>query len=657
MELSSTELNEDGAHWRSLIAIGVIAESVDARTIARYGGVHLSLAQAAIEEAQRAGLLVDGAIPPADQAVLLAEIDATTAAEVHADLARQLLSEGAANVSRAVSHAYAAGSLVPLEELVEIAEHCARTSLSISRYEDARLLLELAEQLDLSSDHSRRARRLLQLSEAHLGLGQINVARDLFARSFNTALVANDVDAAVNAAASYAFPTDWQAGDSRASALLQQAAALELNDEQQVLIDAARAVVEIRVPLPGQTEHQMAWVTRPTVAQPLADQAVAASTAMSDEVRCVALVAWRTTHRAPAFLALRRERSAKALDLAQTIRSPLLQVQAATMLGVDALESADRPLYDEALTVARWVADQDANPYLRWYVGTLNAGAALLDGDPDLAKAHRLAAREYGQSADAPGWFAGEALLYGQELLLTNQLDKMAEVLEMAELASANPIGKCALASYELRLGRTDNVRRYVTEALRQLEAEASILMLTSRIADVVVEAEFTDLAPEVIEVLEPWCDHVAVDSNAWWCDGPVALRLAELRSLLGDTATATRLLGDATPVAQALNDRRSLERIAQLRLRIGSADPVAARNSRPGGGPPGLEPPGGRAAVRLTEREQSVLQLMAEGLTNPQIAEQLSFSLSTIRLDTMSIYRKLGVKGRVEAVALCSGN
>ena len=46
------------------------------------------------------------------------------------------------------------------------------------------------------------------------------------------------------------------------------------------------------------------------------------------------------------------------------------------------------------------------------------------------------------------------------------------------------------------------------------------------------------------------------------------------------------------------------------------------------------------------------VLRLIAGGATNPQIATQLAYSLSTIRTDTVSIYKKLGVGGRTEAVS-----
>ena len=57
--------------------------------------------------------------------------------------------------------------------------------------------------------------------------------------------------------------------------------------------------------------------------------------------------------------------------------------------------------------------------------------------------------------------------------------------------------------------------------------------------------------------------------------------------------------------------------------------------------------------AYLLTERELRVLTLMAEGQSNPQIAEQLMVSPSTVRFHVSSIFNKLGVTSRTEAVAL----
>lgn len=52
-----------------------------------------------------------------------------------------------------------------------------------------------------------------------------------------------------------------------------------------------------------------------------------------------------------------------------------------------------------------------------------------------------------------------------------------------------------------------------------------------------------------------------------------------------------------------------------------------------------------------LSEREIEVLQLIAEGLTNPEIATRLYLSLNTIKAHTRNIYSKLGVNNRTQAV------
>jgi LuxR family maltose regulon positive regulatory protein len=53
-----------------------------------------------------------------------------------------------------------------------------------------------------------------------------------------------------------------------------------------------------------------------------------------------------------------------------------------------------------------------------------------------------------------------------------------------------------------------------------------------------------------------------------------------------------------------------------------------------------------------LSEREIEVLQLIAEGLTNPEIAAKLYLSLNTVKAHTRNIYGKLGVSNRTQAVA-----
>lgn len=54
-----------------------------------------------------------------------------------------------------------------------------------------------------------------------------------------------------------------------------------------------------------------------------------------------------------------------------------------------------------------------------------------------------------------------------------------------------------------------------------------------------------------------------------------------------------------------------------------------------------------------LTARESEVLQLMADGLPNKQIASRLSISLHTVKFHVASILAKLGATSRTEAVTL----
>ncbi len=53
-----------------------------------------------------------------------------------------------------------------------------------------------------------------------------------------------------------------------------------------------------------------------------------------------------------------------------------------------------------------------------------------------------------------------------------------------------------------------------------------------------------------------------------------------------------------------------------------------------------------------LTNREGQVLNLIAEGLTNKQIACSLSISEATVENHIHHIYEKLGISNRARAVA-----
>jgi two-component system, NarL family, response regulator LiaR len=61
--------------------------------------------------------------------------------------------------------------------------------------------------------------------------------------------------------------------------------------------------------------------------------------------------------------------------------------------------------------------------------------------------------------------------------------------------------------------------------------------------------------------------------------------------------------------------------------------------------------------AADLTRREQEVLALLVKGMSNPEIAERLVISRSTVKVHISSILSKLGVTSRGEAISLAIQN
>ena len=66
------------------------------------------------------------------------------------------------------------------------------------------------------------------------------------------------------------------------------------------------------------------------------------------------------------------------------------------------------------------------------------------------------------------------------------------------------------------------------------------------------------------------------------------------------------------------------------------------------------LEPPAAEWLAQsegLTEREADILELVAQGRTNAEIASQLYLSINTVKTYIRTAYRKMGVDRRSQAV------
>jgi LuxR family maltose regulon positive regulatory protein len=130
------------------------------------------------------------------------------------------------------------------------------------------------------------------------------------------------------------------------------------------------------------------------------------------------------------------------------------------------------------------------------------------------------------------------------------------------------------------------------------------------------------------------------------------AINLAEpegfIRIFVDEGPPMARLLNKALTRAIAPDYTRRLIAAFPITEPEQSASPQSAIRSQQ----PVLSEVEGSAIIEpLSERELEVLQLIAEGLTNREVAERLYLTPNTVKVHTRNIYGKLGVHNRTQAV------
>ncbi len=480
--------------------------------------------------------------------------------------------------------------------------------------------------------------RLLATADHNAQSGNAEAAYSLYSRAADLAEQVGEPRALARAAIGFAFPPDWRTGNPDALALIKRASlTLGISGiagvREKIVVDSLRAMLEMRIPQRAADGQQWAWVTRPAVAQPIADHALERARTEGDEFAVlVALIAWRWTHRGPGFLTQRTEVSTEAKNLAVSGDHPDLLIEAAVRSTVDALERGDRHAAHEAITIADWIADQTQDPRIQWRSAVLRAAFPGLDGDWEQFAACRADAIAFGIRANHPGTYALDAALQAQYLIHTVDFSGWEyDKPEYVQIAALHPLSSSTWAFGLAHLGLRDQAARWVRSTLAILDEESSLVASLALLGLTAVRLRDVVLARRMIRLLRPWSGRVALDADATVIVGPVDLVLARLLHMVGDHHRARALARTGQGLQNRMTGAESnLDRFLSLPASdVGKPD--------------------------LTQREVAVLRGLGAGLTNQEIAAQLSFSLATVRRDTISLYRKLQVRGRAGAVQKAS--
>jgi LuxR family maltose regulon positive regulatory protein len=271
----------------------------------------------------------------------------------------------------------------------------------------------------------------------------------------------------------------------------------------------------------------------------------------------------------------------------------------------------------------------------RWYVamarikeaqGDLDGALDLLDEaerqyvespDPDVRPVAALKTRVWvaqGRLTEALGWTRERGLSAHDDLSYLREFEHIT-------------LARVLLARY-----KSDREERYIHEAMGLLER-------------LLIAAEEGGRMGSVIEILV--LQALAHEAQG---DSPAALVPLERALSLAEPEGYVRIFVDeGLPMARLLYEALSQGVESDYIRRLLAAFPVAESEQTASSPMRGSK---SELVEPLSERELEVLQLIAEGLTNQEVATRLYLSLHTVKVHARNIFTKLAVKNRAQAVA-----
>jgi LuxR family maltose regulon positive regulatory protein len=248
-------------------------------------------------------------------------------------------------------------------------------------------------------------------------------------------------------------------------------------------------------------------------------------------------------------------------------------------------------------------------------------------GAQDLIRSMENAAREYelplGTNLQLSAWQV-RIWLAQEKLEVASQWVQERELAPEGEPTYSHETDYIVFARILIAQGRSDEAARLLQRLLESAEAggrTSNVVEILSLQSLAFQAGDDTDQAittlGKALTLAKP-CGFVRVFVD----DGPPMARLLYETLSRGIEPDYVRRLLAAFPVAEPEHAEPSTQRVPEAEW---------------------FEP--------LSERELEVLHLIAHGLTNPEIASRLFISLNTVKTHCRSIYGKLGVRSRTQAI------